>query len=197
MIALIAVALAVSPLARAQDGVAVMGQPEQHKGQVAQMRLRLLYPAAVKEPRVKPGDGPSGELAAFLEETRPVLKNTDGLVRYLRAGLKEPISIDGSRDQWRRAWTRLDAEEARLKELIARGEALQGGPIPAQKRWSPSKDGYVALEDKPEFPSEEGRRLHRAVVLQQYLRNQREYLVRKSAEKAGERARGLLDHPLP
>jgi hypothetical protein len=95
----------------------------------------------------------------------------------------------------------LDAELEHLKPLVDSGEAIQSGTIPAQKRTNFLPSKYLKLEDKPEFDTSEGARLHVALVRTAYAHNLRDYLIRKSRDAANQAraAKGvdLLKAPLP
>lgn len=190
MKAWIAVALLAAPLAAQTAPESYTAPPEQFPGQLARLRLEMLYPKLAAEPPYRPAGEPAARLAAFLADSAPVLKNVDGLAAYLREGLRDPRAVRGSR-QWDDAWSRLDEELARLKPIVADGEAFLGGEVPPQARYRPSARGYRKLEDKPEFDSPEGLRLHKAVVFAAYAANLREYLIRKSAGTPAERARAI------
>ena len=181
------VLLAAAPLS-AQDGPDVYRKtPEQFPGQLARLRLELLYPKLASEKMHSPGVDPADRLAAFLADSAPVLKNVRGLTDYLHEGLRDPRAAEGLRE-WAEAWKRLDEELGQLRPIVAAGESFLSGPIPPQTRVAPSKTGYRPLEDKAEFDSAEGERLHRALVFFAYAGNLREYLVRRSVEAAAARA---------
>ena len=141
------------------------------------MLYPVLLPVAARGFTADPAD----RLEEFLSDSGRALKNVDALAAYLREGLRDPRAEEGSREQWETAWRLLDGEIAGLRPIAARGESFMGGSLPAQSRFAPSKDGYRPLEDKPEFDSPEGLRLHRALVFAAYAENLREYLIRKSA----------------
>ena len=189
-ILIVAVLLAAVPLAAQSGPEPYSATPEQFPGQLARMRLEMLYPKAVPEKPHAAAAEPAARLAGFLADSAPILKNVDGLTAYLREGLRDPRAARGSR-QWDEAWRRLDEELVRLKPIVAEGESFLGAEVPPQGRFRPSRHGYRKLEDKPEFDSPEGWRLHRAVVFAAYSANLREYLVRRSAEAPAERARAL------
>lgn len=186
----IAVALLAAPLGAQTVPESYTAPPEQFPGQLARLRLEMLYPKLAVEPAHHPAADPAARLAAFLADSAPVLKNLDGLCAYLREGLRDPRAVRGSR-RWDEAWKRLDEEQARLKPIMADGESFLGKEVPPQARYRPSSAGYRKLEDAPEFGSPEGARLHRAVVFAAYAANLREYLIRKSAGTPAERARAL------
>lgn len=179
---LAALTLAAVPLGAQTPDDAPLAPPEQYPGQLARLRLAMLYPTPAPEPSRALPRGPQETLDAFLEDGESLLRDVDGLTAYLRAGLGDPAAIDGDRERWAQAWTRLDAEVARLAALVALGEGLLSGPVPRPTRRPRGPRGYVRLEDAPEFPGAEGARLHRAAVLAAYARNLREYLLRKGAQ---------------
>jgi hypothetical protein len=190
MTALLAVFLLAAPLSAQVGAEPYTTNPEQFPGQLARLRLEMLYPKLAAEPPHRSVADPQEKLAAFLRESEPALKNVDGLCAYLREGLRDPRAVRGSR-RWEEAWLRLEDESARLKIIAADGESFLGTEVPPQARWRPSPRGYRKLEDAPEFGSPEGLRLHKAVVFAAYAANLREYLIRKSAGTPAERARAL------
>ncbi|MFI5348650.1 MAG: hypothetical protein ACHQ2Z_03830 [Elusimicrobiota bacterium] len=177
--------LAAAPLA-AQDGPQpYLSNPEQFRGQFARLRLELLYPRLVSEKPRSYGSDPDGRLAEFMANSAPVLKNIDGLIAYLRAGLKDPRAAEGA-DRWDEAWMRLDEELGRLEPIIADGEALLGAPVSPSTRAAPSP------EEKPEFDSPEGQRLHRASIFAAHAKS-----LRKRLAARGEIADQSLARPFP
>ncbi|HXT01597.1 MAG TPA: hypothetical protein VN915_13050 [Elusimicrobiota bacterium] len=190
MKAFLAAVLLAAPLSAQTGGESYTATPEQFPGQLARMRLEMLYPKLAAEPPRRPAVEPAARLAGFLAGSAPVLKNVDGLTAYLREGLRDPRAVRGSR-QWDEAWTRLDEELGRLRPIVADGEAFLGTEVPPQARYRPSSRGYRAVEARPEFSSPEGLRLHQAVVFAAYAANLREYLIRKSAGTPAERARAI------
>jgi hypothetical protein len=172
---------AAAPLnARGQDDPKRV-TPEQFPGQLAQLRVEMLYPVFVSEEPEPRTPGPAGRLDGFLSDADRVVRNTERLCVYLRAGLRDPAAVDGDRARWEAAWGRLDAEVSRLSALIAEGEELERGPVTPLAGHRAAR-GYAVLEDAPEFDGKAGARLHRAVVLAAYARNLREHLLRRSAE---------------
>lgn len=177
---------AAAPLsARGQDDPKRV-TPEQYPGQLAQLRLEMLYPRFLPEEPEPRAPGPAGRLDGYLRDSDRVVRNSERLCAYLRAGLREPATVDGDRARWEAAWTRLDAEVSRLSALIAEGEELERGPATPLSGHRASR-GYAPLEDAPEFAGKAGARLHRAVVLAAYARNLREHLLRRSADASGAR----------
>lgn len=155
--------------------------PEQHSGQLGELRLKMMYPALAREPEAE-GEG----LDAFVRSLDPVLRNLDGLCAYLAEGLRDPRAAEADSPRWERAWVLLEAERAKLKVLVERGEALEKDADPGATSARPSKRGYRPLDDGPQFSGPYGERLSRAVVLSQYAGNLREYLVRRAvAARAG------------
>jgi hypothetical protein len=150
------------------------------------MRLKLLYPKPLSEKTRPHGTDSAGRLAGFLTDSAPVLRNVRSLTVYLHEGLRDPRAVEGA-PEWGEAWKRLDQEVARLKPIVAVGESFLGGPVPPLSRVSRQKEGYRPLEDKAEFPSDQGERLHKALVFAAYAQNLREYLIRKSAEAGADR----------
>ena len=167
------VLLAVSPLAAQQGGNYTM-TPEQHPGQLAQLRLRILYPVLAPETAHALAADPAERLDELLADSGPVLKNAGGLAAYLREGLRDPRATEGS-EQWKEAWRLLDEEILRLRRIAAQGESLTNEPAPARS------------EDKPEFDSPDGLRLHGAEVVIVNMENLRKNLMRMSAEAAAKR----------
>jgi hypothetical protein len=194
--ALLAAVLLASPLAAQSVAESYTSTPEQFPGQLARLRLEMLYPKLAAEPSHRPAAEPAARLAAFLADSAPVLRNVDGLAAYLREGLRDPRAVRGSR-RWDEAWRRLDEELERLRILVGDGESFLGTEVPPQSRYRPSPRGYRKLEDKPEFGSPEGARLHKAAVSAAYAANLREYLIRKSAGTPAERARALAPSLAP
>jgi len=190
MKAFLAVVLLAAPVLADAGSEPYTATPEQFPGQLARLRLEMLYPKLAAEPEHRPAAEPAARLADFLADSAPALKNVDGLCAYLREGLRDPRAVRGS-PQWKEAWMRLDEELARLRPLKADGESFLGTEVPPQARWRPSSRGYRKLEDEPEFASPEGLRLHKAVVFAAYVANLREYLIRKSAGTPAARARAL------
>ena len=190
MKAFLAVVLLASPLFADAGAEPYTATPEQFPGQLARLRLEMLYPKLAAEPPHRPAADPASRLAAFLADSAPAIKNIDGLCAYLREGLRDPRAVRGSR-QWDEAWKRLDEEVARLRPIAADGESFLETEVPPQARYRPSAQGYRKLEDKPEFGSPEGLRLHKAADFAAYVANLREYLIRKSAGTPAERARAL------
>jgi hypothetical protein len=196
MKSLFAALLLAAPLSAQSGPESYTATPEQYRGQLSRVRLAMLYPKLVSETTRSRRDDPEGRLSAFLAESAPVLKNVGGLTAYLHEGLRDPRAAEGSRE-WGEAWERLDGEISRLRLIVAEGEAFLGAPVPPQSRLSPSKDGFRSLEDKPEFDTSDGRRLHRALVFAAYAQNLREYLIRKSAEASADRARAVATAVFP
>jgi hypothetical protein len=167
--------------------------PEQYHGQLARMRLSLLYPAPLRAAAPAPAAGPASRLQAFASGVDPLLDDLRALRAYLREGLRDPSAVDEGRVQWEQAWRRVDRDVEALKPFAADGEAMMREPVPGQTRLVPSREGYRVLEDEAEFPSPEGERLHRAAVYADYVWNLREFLLRKSAESAHAPARAALE----
>jgi hypothetical protein len=186
----VAVLLAAAPLAAQSGAEPYSATPEQFPGQLARLRLEMLYPKPVPEKPHAAAAEPAARLAGCLADSAPILENVGGLTAYLREGLRDPRAVRGSR-RWDEAWKRLDEELGRLKPIVAEGVTFLGAEVPPQARFRPSRHDYRRLEDKPEFDSPEGRRLHRAVVFAAYAENLREYLIRRSAEAPADRARAL------
>ena len=193
---LAALLLAAAPLS-AQDGPSpYSATPEQFPGQLARLRLEMMYPKLVSEKTRSTRGDAEGRLDSFLAESAPVLKNVGGLTSYLHEGLRNPRAAEGSRE-WSEAWGRLDDEIARLRLIVGEGESFLGAPVPPQSRFGPSRDGFRTLEDKPEFDTPDGLRLHRALAFAAYAQNLREYLIRKSAEASSDRARAAVTAAFP
>ncbi len=160
-IMLLLIALVAATRSHAQHGVS----PEQFPGQLAQMRLALMYPRAVAEPEYEPSPNPARRLDNFLEEVDPVLKNVSGLIVYLREGLLDSRAVGESNSLWDTAWRRLDLEIERLQALAARGEDIARGPIAAATRRPRSRAACPTLEERHVFDSPRGARLRRALEL--------------------------------
>ena len=186
----LAVVLLAAPLAAQTGPEAYTAPPEQFPGQLARMRVEMLYPKLAADPPRRSAVEPAARLSAFLADSEPLLKNVDGLVAYLREGLRDPRAVKGSA-HWEEAWKNLDQELARLRPVVAGGEKFLGAEVPPQARFRPSKKGYRKLEDAPEFGGPDGERLHKAAVFAAYAANLREYLIRQSAGTPAERARAL------
>lgn len=186
----IAAALLLAAAAAAEPSSEYRLTPEQYPGQLARLRLAVLYPPPVRE---VPAPAAGSRLERFVAAVDPILDEMRALDAYLRERLRDPRGVDETRRQWDEAWRRLDADAARLKPLTADAEAQEREAVSGQSRYVPSKEGYRTLEDAPSFPGREGERLHRAAVAAAYAWNLREFLLRKSAEAAHAPARSALE----
>lgn len=173
--ALLLIALAATR-ANAQRGMS----PEQFPGQIAQMRLALMYPRPVVEPEHALASDPARRLEDFLEDADPTLKNASDLVVYLREGLFDPRAVGESNALWETAWKRLDLEIERLQGLAARGQEIARGPIPATTRRPRSRAAYPTLEGLPTTDSPRGARLRLALELCARMEKLREDLTVRS-----------------
>jgi hypothetical protein len=175
--------LAVAAAAQGRDEAYAVS-PEQFRGQLASVRLSVMYPVLVPASVRPPVADAAGLLNGFLADAEAVLKNSRGLTSFLVEGLRSPAAARGLGDRWPAAWRNLDLEVERLRALAAEGEDLLRRPAAADERGLP-RGPNALVEDFPEFDSADGARLHRALVWDAYVRNLRSLILLRGAQAAG------------
>jgi hypothetical protein len=175
----------LAAVAAAQDrDEAYAVSPEQFRGQLASVRLSVMYPVLVPAAVRPPAGEPAERLNRFLDDAEAVLRNSRGLTTFLVEGLRSPEAARGLGERWPAAWKNLDLEVERLRALAAQGEDLVRSPAVAGDRGL-TRGPNALVEDFPEFDSADGARLHRALVWDAYVRNLRSLILLRDAQAAG------------